>query len=251
DSEEDLVGDDSAGEAALLVASQESTTEDTEAPEESDTTSAEEDTEDPEETEDSGTTSATEDPEDPEDGESIADDTDNIIEMKSIDSSSGAMMALEGNDEVYGTDDDDVINGNEGSDTIFGLKGDDWLRGGKGDDSLIGGKGDDYLVGDLGADTLTGGEGDDIFILRADTAEGVQDVVDADWILDWQEGEGIAIVGEFDPVEDFSFELAGEDTIIKLTASDDILGIVQNTAIASVEENIFVVAPDDVALSIG
>ncbi len=187
--------------------------------------------------------------EDTEESDDIADDTNNTIKMKS--SSSGAMMTFGGDDEVYGTDDDDIINGNEGKDTILGLQGDDWLRGGKDDDSLIGGKGDDYLVGDLGADILTGGEGDDIFILRADTAEGVQNLVDADWIVDWQEGEGIAIVGEFEPAEDFSFELDGEDTVIKLASSGDILGVVQSTAIASVEENIFVVASDDVALGIG
>jgi len=191
------------------------------------------------------------DTEDTEESDDIADDTNNTIRMKSMDSSSGAMMTFGGDDEVYGTDDDDIINGNEGKDTILGLGGDDWLRGGKDDDSLIGAKGDDYLVGDLGADILTGGEGNDTFILRADTAEGVQDLVDADWIVDWQEGEGIAIVGEFNPAEDFSFELDGEDTVIKLGSSGDILGVVQNTAIASVEENIFVVASDDLALSIG
>jgi peptidyl-prolyl cis-trans isomerase B (cyclophilin B) len=203
-----------------------------------------------EEPEDSDTASATEE-EEPEDSENIADDTDNTIDMRLMESSSGAMMGLEGEDEIFGTDEDDIINGNQGNDTIFGLEGDDWLRGGKGNDSLIGGKGDDYLVGELGSDTLTGGEGNDTFILRADTASGVQDIADADLILDWQEGEGIAIVGEFDPAEDFSFELVGEDTVIKLGASDDILGVVQNTAIASVEENIFVVAPNDVALGIG
>jgi peptidyl-prolyl cis-trans isomerase B (cyclophilin B) len=225
--------------------SQESPTE-KEEPEDSDTASATEE----EEPEDSDTASATEE-EEPEDSENIADDTDNTIDMRLMESSSGAMMGLEGEDEIFGTDEDDIINGNQGNDTIFGLEGDDWLRGGKGNDSLIGGKGDDYLVGELGSDTLTGGEGNDTFILRADTASGVQDIADADLILDWQEGEGIAIVGEFDPAEDFSFELVGEDTVIKLGASDDILGVVQNTAIASVEENIFVVAPNDVALGIG
>ncbi len=207
--------------------------------------------ESPTEDTESDTAFAAEEEEEPEDSENIADDTDNTIDMTSMESSSGAMMGLKGDDEISGTDEDDIINGNQGNDTIFGLQGDDWLRGGKGNDSLIGGKGDDYLVGDLGSDTLTGGEGNDIFILRADTAEGVQDIADADLILDWQEGEGIAIVGEFDPAEDFSFELVGEDTVIKLATSDDILGVVQNTAIASVEENIFVVAPDDVALGIG
>ncbi|WP_161564529.1 phytase [Okeania hirsuta] len=72
--------------------------------------------------------------------------------------------------EIFGTPEDEPLNGNFGDDTITGLAGDDTLVGGGGDDSIIGSRGndslygqdgDDVLEGRLGFDHLFGGDGDD------------------------------------------------------------------------------------------
>ncbi len=73
--------------------------------------------------------------------------------------------------EVFGTSDDDtldgfatkdVLKGYEGNDVLNGYEGDDILRAGQGDDTLNGGAGDDRLIGKAGADTLNGEDGDDL-----------------------------------------------------------------------------------------
>ncbi len=76
---------------------------------------------------------------------------------------------IDGNDganTLYGNAGADVISGGGGADLIFGGDGDDWLRGGAGDgDSLIGGAGADLLDGGTGADEMYGGAGDDWYIV--------------------------------------------------------------------------------------
>ncbi|MBE4588043.1 hypothetical protein BOO31_05040 [Vibrio navarrensis] len=62
--------------------------------------------------------------------------------------------ASTGDDQIRGTDDNDIILGHAGNDV---------LDGGLGDDVLYGGSGNDILIGGLGNDILTGGEGADIF----------------------------------------------------------------------------------------
>src|SRR5919202_4374527 len=103
-----------------------------------------------------------------------ADDEDNLIEISSADATqSGGIRAWGGNDQILGSDNDDVAYGNAGNDKMFGAAGNDLLLGGEGDDSLyggdgddllVGGKGDDYLAGGLGNNVLLGGEGIDVLI---------------------------------------------------------------------------------------
>jgi hypothetical protein len=57
-----------------------------------------------------------------------------------------------GDDQVVGSDNDDVVLGGEG---------DDHLRGQEGDDLILGGEGNDHIQGNAGNDTLVGGKGDD------------------------------------------------------------------------------------------
>ena len=73
-------------------------------------------------------------------------------------------------EEVRGSDEDDIIEGNAndnnlrgrgGRDKIGGGAGNDELRGEDGDDDLSGGTGDDNLRGDDGNDVLRGDAGDD------------------------------------------------------------------------------------------
>ncbi len=74
-------------------------------------------------------------------------------------------------DVIYGSDGDDIQQGNGGNDFLYGLDGADRLFGGggndtlfglDGDDTLDGGNGDDVLDGWLGNDTLNGGAGNDL-----------------------------------------------------------------------------------------
>ena len=77
----------------------------------------------------------------------------------------------EGNDTLYGTEDDDVIYGEGGNDTLFGgedydelYDGDDKLYSTDGDD-LSGGEGDDILHSEAGGlSWIEGNEGDDVLI---------------------------------------------------------------------------------------
>ena len=55
--------------------------------------------------------------------------------------------------------------GGDGNDTIFGQDDEDTLEGGTGNDSLDGGIDDDTVIGGTGEDVMTGGEGDDHFVL--------------------------------------------------------------------------------------
>ena len=81
----------------------------------------------------------------------------------------------EGNDEIHGYAENDIIDGLGGDDSIHGARGNDQLSGGAGNDivwgddgndTLLGNGGNDILYGGLGDDALTGGTGNDL--LRGD-----------------------------------------------------------------------------------
>ncbi|WP_302184656.1 S8 family serine peptidase [Planktothrix pseudagardhii] len=85
------------------------------------------------------------------------------------------LLALDGNDTVFGSTVTDIISGNQGEDSLFGNDGNDWIRGdedndyidgGLGDDTLIGGLGQDILVGSLGQDWFYGQENSDLFVIQ-------------------------------------------------------------------------------------
>ncbi|SCB56244.1 Hemolysin-type calcium-binding repeat-containing protein [Rhizobium aethiopicum] len=60
-----------------------------------------------------------------------------------------------GDDQLTGTDGDDIFDGNAGNDTIYGHAG---------NDMLIGGEGNDKIYDDIGNDVITGGAGDDAIV---------------------------------------------------------------------------------------
>ncbi len=188
-----------------------------------------------------------------EDDENDPTDGDDLIEISQVDDSS-VVMGLEGNDEIQGSNGNDLISGNQGNDILFGLEGNDWLRGGKGNDQLIGGAGDDYLIGDYGSDILTGGVGADSFILRTDVVENdeVEEIDEANRITDFTPAEDrIIVIAEFIPSDGLIYELVNEDTVIRLVGSNFILGVVEETSIVDVQDNIFAVSSDDYALRFG
>lgn len=75
-------------------------------------------------------------------------------ECKGIDFSKGQV--------IFGTEDNDNIHGTNGNDLIFGLEGNDKIDGSNGDDCLVGGVGKDNINGSNGNDVILGNEGDDI-----------------------------------------------------------------------------------------
>lgn len=75
-----------------------------------------------------------------------------------------------GDDQLFGTERADLLDGLAGDDRLYALAGrdllrgddgDDWLYGGEGNDRLYGAFGNDYLDGGPDADLLDGGEGRD------------------------------------------------------------------------------------------
>lgn len=77
------------------------------------------------------------------------------------------ILALAGNDIVYGLGGQDWIDAGSGHDQVFGGFGNDTILGGTGNDSLYGDAGNDDLNGGLDNDVLYGGSGNDQ--LRADS----------------------------------------------------------------------------------
>lgn len=72
-----------------------------------------------------------------------------------------------GNDVLFGGLGNDTLNGDAGNDLLAGQDGNDTLNGGAGNDLLRGGDGDDTLTGGTGHDRLNGGAGNDTFIFAA------------------------------------------------------------------------------------
>ncbi|MGM0988219.1 MAG: nidogen-like domain-containing protein [Pseudomonadota bacterium] len=64
-------------------------------------------------------------------------------------------------DQLQGSDGNDIMDGRSGNDTLFGAPGDDTMAGGLGDDILHGQSGNDILIGGPGDNRLLGGNGED------------------------------------------------------------------------------------------
>ena len=73
-------------------------------------------------------------------------------------------VTIKDNDR-YGTNADDIMEGDAGNNHFVGLSGDDQLFGAAGADRLVGDAGDDLLDGGQGSDTMLGGLGNDIFVV--------------------------------------------------------------------------------------
>jgi Ca2+-binding RTX toxin-like protein len=67
----------------------------------------------------------------------------------------------DGNDQLFGENGDDLIEGLNGDDFLNGGNGNDIIHGGDGNDQIIGGALDDLLLGDAGDDVLNGNSGND------------------------------------------------------------------------------------------
>jgi hypothetical protein len=99
---------------------------------------------------------------------------DQIYGLEGADTLNGDL----GNDLLYGADGEDALNGGDGNDTLYGGQGDDVLSGGAGSDKLYGQAGDDTLQGGLGNDLLNGSTGNDIYLFNL--GDGQDTIYDTD-----------------------------------------------------------------------
>jgi Ca2+-binding RTX toxin-like protein len=152
------------------------------------------------------------------------------------------VVDVSGNDEFFGNNFVDLVQGGTGNDSISGFGG---------DDTLYGEAGSDLLVGDLGDDTLDGGEGDDAvfyfgrpseysFYVRLDGAVEVTDNVEGgtDVVLDvetfvFEFGGELTQADLFNPVKVY----AGDDTITGTNSKNVLRGYGGNDTIKALGGN--------------
>ena len=77
-------------------------------------------------------------------------------------------------EDVFGTEESDILTGGATANLLDGRAGDDRLSGLGGDDDLRGGAGGDVLEGHAGKDGYTGGAGNDIL----NALDGIAEIVD-------------------------------------------------------------------------
>jgi Ca2+-binding RTX toxin-like protein len=125
-----------------------------------------------------------------------------------------------GNDQIFGSTINDIIDASTGIDEVYGNEGNDTLNGGDGADSLFGGTGNDLLFGDAGSDTLSGGEGNDWLVggAGADVLYGdggddgiVYDPNDVLNLVDGGTGYDTLFVNLADGGDPFAFNLAKQN----------------------------------------
>jgi len=76
------------------------------------------------------------------------------------------MTPSTGNDELWGSDGNDVITGGPGNDTIIGVSGNNVLTGGGGNSTILGGSGTDTITGGAGSNSLKGGTGTETYVFE-------------------------------------------------------------------------------------
>lgn len=132
-----------------------------------------------------------------------------------------------GDDIVYGSSGDDVLNGGAdadrlyggpGADAVNGDEGEDTLLGGSGDDALSGGADDDMLEGGANNDTLNGDDGDDM--LKGDDGDDALNGGAGDDVLYGDLGGDVLTGGDGD---DELHGGAGNDVYILESAADVIV----------------------------
>jgi RTX calcium-binding nonapeptide repeat (4 copies) len=145
------------------------------------------------------------------------------------------IFGLRGNDIAFGGRGDDRVDGGEGHDTLFGENGNDGLAGGAGNDDLHGGGGRDFVVGGAGKDDLTGGGGSDKFVIRQ--GSGI------DTIKDLQSNDRINLRDYgFASAEDVlnAFRQRGHDAVLDLGGGNKL--IIEDTRVSHLDAAQFIVS---------
>ena len=119
--------------------------------------------------------------------------------------------------KLYGSDQDDELDGGANSDNLSGFGGNDVLYGGNFDDSLDGGTGDDQLIGGKGNDVVMGGSGSDRYYFGRGDGE--------DTIIETQRDAGdvntLQFSADIDPAAVTFTHLQIGDLRISIGGSDD------------------------------
>jgi Ca2+-binding RTX toxin-like protein len=143
-------------------------------------------------------------------------------------SSPTPIFGTSGNDNLRGTNKNDLIILFEGNDRVLALGGDDCIIGGPGNDELRGELGNDIIIGNEGVDLLIGAAGKDK-ITGGDGADVIRGEVGAD-IIEGNEGnDNITGGGDPDqinagPGSDFVRGEDGNDTILGESGNDQLIG---------------------------
>jgi Ca2+-binding RTX toxin-like protein len=163
----------------------------------------------------------------PLENKTITQKEDGGYQIVGIDPQGVVLTAREGmNDDLFGTNAQDILIGRSGNNTIIGYGGndhiegrgdDDILIGGDGDDEIFGGGGNDVIYGDAGNDTIDGGIGDDIIV-----GGSGDDIIDG--------GRGNDRIQSEDG-DDFVSGGEGDDIIVAGAGNDVVLGDAGNDVI--------------------
>jgi Ca2+-binding RTX toxin-like protein len=140
--------------------------------------------------------------------------------------------AKSGDDNLYGGDIHDILNGNQGNDFISGGNGDDILLGDENNDIILGNLGQDLIWGGKGKDSLNGGEGKDL-ILGDEDNDFIDGDMDNDTLFGGK-GEDIMLGSLGD---DYLSGNQGSDTICGGEGKDFIRGNEQADILGGCEGN--------------
>ena len=184
-------------------------------------------------------------------------DGDNIVSI-----GSGTVTAGDGNNFIAASNGSTTVNTGAGNDTVNLVKGnlvadlgegDNHFTSGAGDDEITAGSGDDIVHAGAGNNTIDLGDGDNvinsvvlegIFLL----SEGNNTITTGDGADTFQiaPGDGIATITNFDDSDrfdlrgyrldfsgvidfsDLTIAQDGDDTVISLTRTEDVLAVLQN-----------------------
>ncbi len=137
-----------------------------------------------------------------------------------------------GMDEIRGGEGDDRIFGQDDDDTLYGDEGDDYIDGGIDEDEIYGGTGDDILLGGQGADQIFGGDDADLIGTGVgDVVEGGEGGDDNDTLV----ADGLATVAYDDS------DPTGESGTI--TYYDDDLNVIGTSTFSEIENVLVVGTP--------
>ncbi len=121
------------------------------------------------------------------------------------------LLGSNGNDYVNGLAGNDIVQGDAGIDRVYGDVGNDLARGGVGNDTIVdGGPGIDRVYGDAGNDLVQGGTGNDITV---DGGDGIDRVYGGDGNDVVRGGTGNDAIVNGDAGNDRVYGDAGNDLV--------------------------------------
>jgi hypothetical protein len=147
-----------------------------------------------------------------------------------------------GSDKVFAGTGNDWVDGGQGNDYLFGDKGNDALIGGAGNDKLEGGRGNDLLFGGAGYDELDGGAGNDKFMIRAGSGVDVIKKLEAGDRVDLR---SFGFASAADVVA--GFQQVGKNAVLDLGNGDRL--ILEHMKVSQLDAAQFIVSDTETGVS--